>query len=74
MWNLEPDSIPEIEGSSEKMIAYVDKNIKPGSIILLHVMYDNRGKSVNSIKGIVTRLRSKGYKFVTVSELIYNIN
>lgn len=71
MWNLEPDSYPEVAVSEEKITEYVSENIKPGSIILLHVMYDNEErKSLESIKGIVAALREKGYEFKTVSELL----
>ena len=71
MWSLEPDSYPEIAGSPEKIITYVESNIKPGAIILLHVMYDNEERgALESIKGIVSALGEKGYEFVTVSELL----
>ena len=71
MWNIEPDSYPEIAGSAEKIIELVNHQIKPGSIILLHVMYDNEErKSLESIKGIVKDLREKGYEFKTISELL----
>lgn len=71
MWSLEPDSYPEISGSPEKIVAYVESNIKPGSIILLHVMYDNEERgALESVKGIASALKEKGYEFVTVSELL----
>lgn len=71
MWNMEPDSYPELAADSEKIIAYVTENIEPGSIILLHVMFDNeKRESLESIKGIVSALKEKGYSFKTVSELI----
>ncbi len=69
-WDIEPDSDPEIGGDSDKIVKYVNDNARPGSIILLHVMYNSRTKSVNSIQGIVDSLKSKGYSFVTVSELL----
>lgn len=71
MWNLEPDSYPEIAASEEKIVKYVRDEVQPGSIILLHVMYDNQErKSLESIKDIVTALKDKGYEFKTVSELL----
>ena len=71
MWNLEPDSYPELAANSEKITEYVEDNIRPGSIILLHVMYDNEERqSLEAIKGIAAALGDKGYKFVTVSELL----
>ncbi|HYE81994.1 MAG TPA: polysaccharide deacetylase family protein [Clostridia bacterium] len=71
MWNMEPDSYPEIAGSAEKIVEYVNNNIEPGSIILLHVMYDNEErKSLEAIQGIVSSLSEKGYEFKTISELL----
>ena len=43
---------------------------RPGSIILLHVMYGNAAESLAAIARIVEDLRAQGYRFVTVSELI----
>lgn len=70
MWDVEPDSFPEIGFSSEKITQYVLDNTRPGSIILLHVMYDSRKESVEAIEGIVKGLRQQGYTFKTVSELL----
>lgn len=70
MWDVEPDSYPEIAGSSREITKHVMENTKPGSIILLHVMFDSRSESVKAIKGIVTGLRERGYRFITVSELL----
>ncbi len=75
MWDVEADSYPEIASSSEMITKYVMGNTKPGSIILLHVMFDSRNESVKAIKGIVTGLKQKGYNFKTMSELLkYNIS
>ncbi|MDW7674259.1 MAG: polysaccharide deacetylase family protein [Bacillota bacterium] len=70
MWDLEPDSYPEIASSSDAIINHVVENVRPGSIILLHIMYDSRSESLASIEGIVTKLRAEGYSFKTVSELM----
>jgi peptidoglycan/xylan/chitin deacetylase (PgdA/CDA1 family) len=65
-WSLEPDSY---FSSSTDKVNYVKKNVKPGSIILIHPMYDKTGEEVKTIKGILQTLSNKGYKFVTVNEL-----
>ncbi len=70
MWDLEPDSYPEIASSSAKIVDHVVENISPGSIILLHVMYESRVDSLSSLEGIVDELRAKGYTFKKVSELL----
>lgn len=65
-WNLEPDTY--YTSASDK-IKYVKKQIKPGSIILLHPMYDNSGDELKAIEGILKTLSEDGYSFVTVNEL-----
>jgi peptidoglycan-N-acetylglucosamine deacetylase len=67
MWDVEPDSYPEVANNSEMITKYVLENTKPGSIILLHVMYDSRKESMKSING---GLRQQGYSFKTVSDLL----
>ncbi|MDT3699590.1 MAG: polysaccharide deacetylase family protein [Thermincola sp.] len=69
-WDIEPETDPEIGADAQNIASYVTEKVKPGSIILLHVMYDIRTESVKSIEGVVNSLRSMGYKFVTVSELL----
>ncbi|MDQ0340503.1 chitin deacetylase [Caldalkalibacillus uzonensis] len=70
LWNIEPESYPEIAMDADKIIDYVVENIEPGSIILLHVMYESRRESLNAVKGIITALKEQGYTFTTVSELL----
>lgn len=70
MWDVEPESYPEIAASSEAITQHVLDNAKPGSIILLHVMYDSRTESVQAITDIVIQLRAQGYEFLTVAELL----
>ena len=70
MWDVEPESYPEIASSSEEIINHVLENVNPGSIILLHVMYESRRESLRSIEGIVTALKAEGYTFKTISELL----
>lgn len=69
-WDLEPNSYPDVDSSPDNIVKYVLDNAKPGSIILLHVMYDSQGHSIGAIPGIVDGLRAKGYTFVTVSDLL----
>jgi peptidoglycan/xylan/chitin deacetylase (PgdA/CDA1 family) len=72
-WDIEPNSYPDVNASSENIVKYVLDNIKPGSIILLHVMYDEKGASIKALKGIAEGLKAEGYTFVTVNELLrYN--
>lgn len=69
-WDVEPNSFPEIDRDANKIVQYVISNAKPGSIILLHVMYLSRKESLKSVPGIISGLKSRGYEFKTVSELL----
>lgn len=60
-----------------KIVANVMKNVKPGSIILLHDgdgdhndRATNRSQTVQSLDCIITRLKERGYRFATISELL----
>ncbi len=65
-WNLEPDSY--YTNSSDK-INYIKNNIEPGSIILLHPMYDQTGEELKTLEGILKTMSAEGYRFITVNEL-----
>ncbi|WP_163579761.1 polysaccharide deacetylase family protein [Gracilibacillus saliphilus] len=66
MWNLEPDSF--YEEAADK-VNYVVENIEPGSIILMHPMYDDTGKELQAIEGILETLSERDYQFITVNAL-----
>jgi chitin deacetylase len=69
-WDVEPESYPEIDADSNRIVQHVLANIRPGSIILLHVMYESRGESRKSVRRIISGLKREGYSFKTVSELL----
>lgn len=69
-WDLEPDSIADISNDSDKMVDYVLDNVKPGSIILMHVMYKSREASMNALPEIIKGLKEKGYEFLKIGDLI----
>ncbi|OCA88742.1 polysaccharide deacetylase family protein [Pseudobacillus wudalianchiensis] len=66
-WSLEPDTYYT---SAADKVSYVKDNVKPGSIILIHPMYDHSGEELKAIEGILQSLSNKGYKFVTVNQLL----
>jgi peptidoglycan-N-acetylglucosamine deacetylase len=66
MWSLEPDTY---YSSVSDKVNYVNQHVKPGSIILLHPMYDDTDHELQTIKGILASLSKQGYQFVTVHEL-----
>jgi chitin deacetylase len=69
-WDVEPESFPEIAAKTDEIVKHILANTRAGSIILLHVMYDRERKSLNAVKPVIEGLRSQGFQFVTVSELI----
>jgi chitin deacetylase len=70
MWDVEPDSYPEIGASADSVVAWVTQRAQPGSIVILHVMYPSRRESLRAVPGIVRGLKERGYRFATVSELL----
>ena len=69
-WDVEPDSYPEVAADSEKIVEHVLSKTRPGSIIILHVMYPNRAESLKAVTKIIEGLKAQGYSFKTVSELL----
>lgn len=67
MWDVEPDSV---SSDTDEIVRTTLEQTRPGSIILLHVMYPSRTSSLEAIPEIVDGLRADGYRFVTVSELL----
>lgn len=63
-WNLEPDTF---YSSVIEKVSYVTEHVKPGSIILLHPMYDET--ELETLEQILKSLSKEGYKFLTVNEL-----
>lgn len=68
--DVEPESDPAIAGDTGRIVADVLENARPGSIILLHVMMESRAVSRAALPNIIQGLRERGYRFVTVSELL----
>jgi len=67
-WDVEPET--QVKADPDLIADYVVSNVRPGSVILLHVMFRRRSASMQSIPIFVHRLREQGYEFVTVSELL----
>jgi len=69
-WDVEPDSDDVIPSDPSLISANVLAKARPGSIILLHVMYKNREATRRALPDVIDGLRERGYRFVTVAELI----
>ncbi|MFJ1454997.1 polysaccharide deacetylase family protein [Nocardia sp. N2S4-5] len=66
MWDVEPDSHGDAE--TGRIVDETLDAVRPGSIILLHAMYQADSRA--AVVPIVDGLRARGYRFVTVSQLI----
>jgi peptidoglycan-N-acetylglucosamine deacetylase len=69
-WDVEPETYPEVAKNSVAIAEFVVESSSPGSIILLHVLGSNNKESREAIGPIIEGLRAKGYKFVTISQLL----
>lgn len=69
-WDVEPESFAEVASSSERITQHVLDRVQPGSIVILHVMYPSRETSRQALPGIIDGLRERGFRMVTVSELL----
>lgn len=67
MVDVEPDTYGS---STDFFVTYTLENTKPGSIILLHPFCESCNNQREAISQIVDGLQAKGYRFVTVSELL----
>jgi len=69
-WDIEPETDKFSGGDSDRITDYVVKHTKPGSMVLLHVMFDSRQPSMQAVPKIIRRLKNEGYEFLTVSDII----
>ncbi len=70
IFDVEPDSYPNVAATSQGIVHFVLQKTRPGSIILLHAMYPSRKTSMDAVPGIIEGLLAKGYEFKTVSQLL----
>ncbi|MDX3660534.1 polysaccharide deacetylase family protein [Streptomyces sp. ID05-26A] len=68
MWDVEPDSAnnPTAQEITQRTL----RETRPGSIILLHPMYGSREQTRQALKPVITGLKERGYRFLTVSALL----
>ena len=67
MWNVED---PPEARTAEDYAAAVVRQARPGSIVLMHIMYPANRVAREALPLIVRDLRAQGYRLVTVSELL----
>jgi peptidoglycan/xylan/chitin deacetylase (PgdA/CDA1 family) len=69
-WDVEPDSYDDVAATPEGITRHVLAETRPGSIVLLHVMFRSRATSRAALPAVIDSLHARGYRFVTVSELL----
>lgn len=70
-WSWDQDTRDWSRPGVDRIVRKVIKNIRNGNIILFH---DTNSETVKAVRIIIPALKNKGYKFVTISELIRNEN
>ena len=70
MWDVEPEADLVAAADPQAMADYVSENATNGSIIIMRVMYESRGISLQALPAIIDGLKARGFEFVTVSELL----
>ncbi len=68
MWDVVLGNEP---GVTTPKILHDADSIRPGSIIIMHVMYNHNKTTLDSVRPLIEKLKSQGYQFVTVSELLH---
>lgn len=69
-WDVEPDSFPAVAATARGIVEHVVERVRPGSIVLLHVWYANRQTSRDAVPLLIDALHARGYRFVTVRQLL----
>jgi peptidoglycan-N-acetylglucosamine deacetylase len=69
-FDVEPESYPEIDRDTGRIVSHVMEHVRPGSIVLLHPWYAGRERTRAAVPLIVAGLRNAGYEFLTVDELL----
>ena len=65
MWDV--DTLDWKTHNTQAILAEVKKQVKPGSIILMHDIHQT---SINALPAVIEYLQSQGYTIVTVDELL----
>ena len=68
-WDVEPETFEPREDTPELIVKRAMEQVRPGSIILLHVMF-GEGSTLKALPELITQLKHRGFSFATVSELI----
>jgi peptidoglycan/xylan/chitin deacetylase (PgdA/CDA1 family) len=67
-WNV--NSIDAFNSYPQQIAATVLAGVKPGAIVMMHLVRANAPSSAAALRLIIPALQRRGYEFVTVSELL----
>jgi peptidoglycan/xylan/chitin deacetylase (PgdA/CDA1 family) len=70
LWSWHQDTRDWTDPGTNKIVKKVLNNARSGDIVLFHDYGGAREQTVNAIGTILPALQQKGYRFVTVSELL----
>ncbi|EIT86424.1 polysaccharide deacetylase family sporulation protein PdaB [Fictibacillus macauensis ZFHKF-1] len=70
LWSWHQDPRDWMHPSASSIATHVVSHVRNGDVILLHDAGGNRQETVKAVKMILPILKKKGYKFVTVSQLM----
>jgi peptidoglycan-N-acetylglucosamine deacetylase len=70
LWDIEPESYPQIARDSARIVEHVIERVRPGSIILLHPFFESRRATITALPAVIDALRDAGYRIETVSALL----
>lgn len=70
LWSWHQDTKDWRRPGVDKIAGKVLRNARNGDIVLLHDHGDGAGQTTEALKRILPELQARGYRFVTVSELV----
>ena len=69
-WDVAPETWDDEIQPKTEVVEKILQEARPGSIILLHVMFPSRENTIAAVPEVIEGLRQRGYRFVTVSEML----
>ncbi|MFC5402175.1 polysaccharide deacetylase family protein [Cohnella soli] len=70
LWSWHQDTKDWLAPGTDRIVNKVLKNARNGDIVLMHDHVDGSVQTVQALRKILPELRKRGYKMVTVSELL----
>ncbi len=70
MWSADSNDWRSRRITTQAFVDNLLKQAKPGGIILLHDGGGDRSKTIHALPQLIAQLKKRGYKFVTVPELL----